>query len=227
MPPARYHKPRNTLQRCTNTLLVATTNRAAIVASELILCLLVGVVLTVTVSWSIAAGWTLRFVWSEPSNREPGFIKEADRPLGFMSDDRRIGGRLQRWSSGNAQSVDEEVRRFDSGWPMYALYFGCDYSNGSGVGVLRLPRGWVLPHHGMHCPDAQGQWRMLLPAKPLPLGFLVNTVLGGASVWLLFFAPRSIRCSIRRRRGQCEKCGYSIHGVQSCPECGRPATQTR
>jgi hypothetical protein len=60
------------------------------------------------------------------------------------------------------------------------------------------------------------------PVQPLWRGFLINTIFYAAIVWFLFFAPGAVRRRVRRKRGQCAACGYSMRGAVSekCPECG-------
>jgi hypothetical protein len=66
-----------------------------------------------------------------------------------------------------------------------------------------------------------------LPLRPLWPGFAVNGVVWGAFAglvrWLRTRTPRALR----RRRGQCERCGYDLRGLPAattpCPECGHTA----
>jgi hypothetical protein len=66
--------------------------------------------------------------------------------------------------------------------------------------------------------------RRALPLIPIFPGFAINTIFYAAIVWFLFFAPGAIRKRVRRKRGQCAACGYSLRGRGSsgdkCPECG-------
>jgi hypothetical protein len=62
----------------------------------------------------------------------------------------------------------------------------------------------------------------VLPFIPLWPGFAINTIFYAAIVWMLFMGPGAVRRRVRRKRGQCAACGYSLRGNVSdkCPECG-------
>jgi hypothetical protein len=68
-----------------------------------------------------------------------------------------------------------------------------------------------------------------IPTLPLLPGFAINTIFYAGIVWGLFAVSGAIRRRIgrvRRKRGQCAACGYSLRGRGSvgggdkCPECG-------
>jgi hypothetical protein len=66
-----------------------------------------------------------------------------------------------------------------------------------------------------------------IPLRPMPLGFLANSLLyalviwGGA--WVVALARREYR-QHRVNEGRCSRCGYSLRGLKHprCPECGAP-----
>lgn len=69
-----------------------------------------------------------------------------------------------------------------------------------------------------------------LPLRPLPLGFLLDTLLFAAGWYALLFLHSALRRTLRRRRNQCPHCGYSRGGISSetpCPECGTVRTIPR
>ena len=71
-------------------------------------------------------------------------------------------------------------------------------------------------------------WRdfRALPCQLLWPGFAINTIFYAAIVWVLFAVPGAIRKRVRRKRGQCAACGYSLRGtpeIDKCPECGATA----
>jgi hypothetical protein len=64
------------------------------------------------------------------------------------------------------------------------------------------------------------------PLRPLWPGFAINTIFYAAVLWVLFAVPGAIRKRVRRKRGQCAACGYSLRGtpeIDKCPECGATA----
>lgn len=70
-------------------------------------------------------------------------------------------------------------------------------------------------------------WATRLPILPMWSGFLLNTLLYGAVAGVVLFGPGAVRRAARRarrRRGQCEACGYDLAGLPRCPECGMNRT---
>ncbi len=63
----------------------------------------------------------------------------------------------------------------------------------------------------------------MLPLRPIFPGFLINTLFYALVLWLLWSAPFVTRRLIRRRRGNCIRCGYDLRHAEhaACPECGR------
>jgi hypothetical protein len=62
----------------------------------------------------------------------------------------------------------------------------------------------------------------VLPLKPRPLAFAVNTAFYATLAWLLCGGPASIRRAWRTRNHQCAACAYPIGTSPVCPECGNP-----
>lgn len=65
-----------------------------------------------------------------------------------------------------------------------------------------------------------------IPLLPEPLGFASNTALYGAAWFVIVTAFSASRRVIRRRRGLCPRCAYTLKGLPAdapCPECGRDA----
>ena len=63
-----------------------------------------------------------------------------------------------------------------------------------------------------------------VPIGPIWLGLAADTAIFASAWWLILFAPRRLRRTLRRRRGHCMTCGYDRAGLAPdalCPECGR------
>lgn len=62
------------------------------------------------------------------------------------------------------------------------------------------------------------------PTRILWRGLIGNTIFYGVIVWCVLTLVGWCRRAIRRRRGRCEWCAYSLRGLENaerCPECGR------
>ena len=110
---------------------------------------------------------------------------------------------------------DKWVHVVRAGWPLPCLEGAV-----KSVGSDRDRHGAMTPPSIL---DTMGiKPRRLLPLNPRWAGMTVNTVFYCAIFWLAIPGPRAIRRYMRRRRSQCERCGYdrSHHEHDSCPECG-------
>ncbi len=58
------------------------------------------------------------------------------------------------------------------------------------------------------------------PVHPIIHGFLLNTLLYAALLWLLMYGPFVLRRFLRLRRGLCPKCAYPMGESSVCSECG-------
>jgi len=122
------------------------------------------------------------------------------------------------------------------GWPMLSMWGGVrqpwefyhsrivDAYRKELGSVPRLERFYWAIGLNMNNPDkhiAPEDWR-LLPLRPLWSGFAVNTIFYATIVWLIAFAPFTLRRYIRQKRGRCIKCAYDLRGgsKNGCPECG-------
>ncbi len=110
---------------------------------------------------------------------------------------------------------DKWIHVVRAGWPLSCLE-GATKSIGSKRerdGVAEPPS--ILDNMGV-------KPRRLLPLYPRWMGMTVNAAFYCAVFWLAIPGPRALRRFLRRRRAQCEQCGYDLshHEHDSCPECG-------
>jgi hypothetical protein len=102
-----------------------------------------------------------------------------------------------------------EFYRGRSGFPLYALAGQVDFTPARTQAIGWMQIGSLEFHF---C--------------PLWLGFVINTIVYAAILWLLFVTPRKVRQSIRRRRGLCPTCAYPIGTSKVCTECGLSVATT-
>lgn len=72
----------------------------------------------------------------------------------------------------------------------------------------------VTPHSG-------ATW-FPLPYHIRPLNFVLNTLFYALVIVLPGFTFRRTRTHLRRRRGLCTRCAYTLKDLPICPECGTP-----
>jgi hypothetical protein len=84
--------------------------------------------------------------------------------------------------------------------------------------------GGISHRQPVRTPNAYAIWEdfRVLPLRPIWPFFAINTIFYAAILWLLFFAPGSVRRMIRRRRGLCPACAYPVGTSPVCTECGKP-----
>ena len=107
----------------------------------------------------------------------------------------------------------------EAGWPLRSL-------SGERIVPFESARGWkngqVLKYEFRSAAVSPTTPLIVRPLRPQPFGFLVNSLLYAAALWLLVCGPREVRRRLRKRRGLCVRCGYDLRGNFSagCPECG-------
>ena len=130
-------------------------------------------------------------------------------------------------------STAMEQRVIDArGWPMLSLWCEVESTHHSDdYGTVRAGiHGGI--NGGIEAPLLP-QWRVVagltqprvLPLRPIWRGFLTNSLLYAAILWIVLFARRDVRQFIRRKRGLCLACGYDLRHADhaACPECGAGA----
>jgi hypothetical protein len=113
---------------------------------------------------------------------------------------------------------DRLVHIVTAGWPLTCLT-----GERHTTGVSTQQHGLVEPPRAMR--DLNVKPRRVLPLRPRWLGLAADSALYAAAIWLAVPGTLLLRRTLRRRRGQCTACGYSLRHVdhQTCPECGADA----
>lgn len=110
-------------------------------------------------------------------------------------------------------------QEFQFGWPCRALWAaedsrtaGCFTYSQPAVNSIRL---WnhSIKHHQSFWHDDGGPHSWKVPIGMLPVGFAVDSAFYAAIWFGVFFVPRPMMQSFRRRRNLCEHCSYSRHGI--------------
>lgn len=147
------------------------------------------------------------------------------------------------WPAGSVQELIEGTS--------YVVQMKEEFKRGRETVVWRRADGWPLPAFSVEARwrgrDPQHMWELIggvrvddssnlsiadgghfLPLRPIWSGIVVDSLL----YTLLYFGLLSLphigrwRQLRRRRRGQCERCGYTLQSEQDrCSECGKPVSK--
>lgn len=116
------------------------------------------------------------------------------------------------------------------GWPMRSLRTSRTNEVGAALSIRMLPPpGDHSLAEGIRLPPslARSPFVAHLPLMPVWPGFAINTLLYAAVAAALLAGPGKLRRALRRRRGQCTRCGYDLAGLAQCPECGHVDTAAK
>jgi hypothetical protein len=179
----------------------------------LVICLLLGVVLTVWVAW------TAMLVPAAHSKRAGAWTAISSRRGTAIASSQHLGAtRTMRMVRLSVQGEVTYSTDIWSGWPADAMGYTLEF----GAAPYAV-RGALTPPHRLIPKDGLVRDSHLLPLVPLWPGFVIDTLVYTALCWLLFFSPFTLRRIIRIRRGRCPACGYDMRGLDACPECGDEA----
>jgi hypothetical protein len=123
---------------------------------------------------------------------------------------------FRRDQEGNIErSPAERIRaeRLQRGFPFRCVEGDAWELAGSGV--------WTV--HGMWRIERLAGTPIDLPYRILWTGLLADGAIAGAVVWILACLPGAVEAALRRRRGRCGRCGQTLAGSVTCPECGLAA----
>lgn len=157
-------------------------------------------------------------------------------PEGVRKDPMRdlmAGTIVPAWSRAHERPSDEQLNdpgvpwltETAYGWPLRSMVTAkWKHSlQPSGVNGNRIP---FEPISGIRVADTglpEPVPYRLLPVKPIPLGFLLNTLLYAAIIGAVLYVPITVRRAIRIGCGRCGRCGYPLGSAGCCSECGAPA----
>jgi hypothetical protein len=207
-------------------------------AFKLLLFLLAGAIINVAVAWVCVSMVQLEGLDEEPSIEAQQLFQQLKDPCGPEQNGQI--SQTVRTGFGVKQSIIT-VRCYGggcfpyeltaparatlaAGWPMNGLRGSVD----ADYGIWNRENCWRSPlYEESSFLSSNEDWRDL--PIGVTAGFAFNTIFYAAIVWLLFFVPGAIRKRVRRKRGQCAACGYSLRESVSekCPECGAMITQNR
>jgi hypothetical protein len=140
---------------------------------------------------------------------------------------------IPEWSRRFFEGPDPHVeRRFFTlrraearGWPRLALWGAVEQGQRTQQSPFRQPPRFFhaipidRPAGATFISHAETR---ILPTAVIWPGFVVNTIVYAAGMWLLFWCALASRRLIRRRRGLCPACAYPMGEVAVCSECGEP-----
>ncbi len=154
------------------------------------------------------------------------FLVESFRSLGPGRETGRVGIRPEDivpawWRD---EPLTQDSRRSNRlvaafGWPCLALRYEC-----------AIPYVELATEFDCDCidtalspwPDPLGGGGLArrIPYVPVWAGLFINIVFYAAAAWLVVATAWKLRPWIRRRRGQCVRCGYPAGDSIVCTECG-------
>ena len=177
--------------------------------------------------------------WRRHRRVTPDMIATPSRPVGFgmfLFTQDRFG-----WNPGESlvlmadydEDREESIRTsgevlaaFNTGWPWRSMQTGTHH-------VVDAQTRTTTPHNSLTggitlwTNNGQGPLdRFALPLFPLWPGFAINTLVFATGLAVLWHVPVGVRRMSRRRAGCCLACGYTIEGLDTCPECGKPVVTT-
>jgi hypothetical protein len=171
--------------------------------------------------------------WEVEVRSEPGWmgiqsmrvrnrVVGANRAAGgVVSEETQLAKMLPSWEKALqtpgrsfAMHLRKQERRYlvATGWPCRTAWYEIEDVPG---GSQRQIRGAldVGPR-----PVAANQ---LLPFRPIWRGLVTNSLLYGATCWLMVAGARTLRRWWRIKRGLCPACAYPVGTSQLCTECGK------
>ena len=200
---------------------------------KLVVFLLLGAIVNVAVAWLFMKEYSSRQRGATSATLSQAEWSVLDN-MGYVAQKRRDGWKFN-WShrasnarllvcriylqDGRSMLAVDAYLYVEAGWPLRSL-------SGERIVPFESARGWksgqVFTREFRSAAVIPTTPLTVRPLRPQPFGFLVNSLLYAAALWLLVCGPREVRRWLRKRRGHCIKCGYDLRGDFSagCSECG-------
>jgi hypothetical protein len=186
---------------------------------------------TTGVSWAIAHDKAIpsSFNTLKPSvsagafggPRPPAATEEAN----LRMDWRGPGFACTLFGKGTRDQYEWRFGEYRFGWPLPALAFTYDCTDRSSLhpSIAGFSGGIRVPGVTASVSNPSGTLvsYALLPTTVFALPFLIDSLLYGACVFVVVMVPVAARRAMRKRRGGCPSCGYTVGDLPICPECGR------
>ncbi len=210
-----------------------------------------GSIVNVAVAWTLALVRNLGQItnsirWGYSTNAsERWYVGVVDCPPGTrfiigLTHALDAGGGILReelptWSATrdapqSSPSLDSKSAIYEiaHGWPFVSLRCTLTRSTGESrvTGSLDLSWGIALGQP-KRTSDPPTQELRVLPLLPIWPGFVANSLVYGALLWLLFVSRLGLRWLVRVSRGRCANCGYRLGKSVICPECGAQSRPRR
>ncbi|UCD74193.1 MAG: hypothetical protein JSV91_10430 [Phycisphaerales bacterium] len=148
---------------------------------------------------------------------------------------RRVEWEAMEWGalSGGGEVDDPPVVEDARGLPMLSLScrihtmsdtadcYAVEVEGGIGIANIHDP-ATIAPGPGMLPQNPDFYSALVLPCRPMWPGFVINTLIYAAVLWLLLRGLPAVRRAVRAFNGRCTNCGYDLRGTPgtACPECG-------
>lgn len=147
------------------------------------------------------------------AHRQASHRVDANAPQGTYSMSLE---HLPWWAVPAPEGSEAAITTAASGWPLPAFRTVYDMSAGAPA-PRTITRTWKSAGQTNH----RSVW--LVPNQIIWPGFLTNTFVFAAGVFVALTAIGLLRVRARIRRGECSRCRYQRQGIPPatpCPECG-------
>jgi hypothetical protein len=215
---------------------------------KLVLCLVAGAAVNVAVAWECArrvspAGGTSEVgadqhcsIWTQRCRtalrvetiRHQGSqdiqLERATDVLGWWIP---AAWHTAEWST---RAYKNEWRTVECyGWPLLSMYHQPEHTllSRAGPALHKGPEwGWQTRlkktfTRSMGCFGSGVRIEpVVLPLRPIEVGFAINTILYAATLWMILALPFAIRRQRRINRRLCPACAYPMGANPTCTECG-------